>query len=92
VNDDRITYTQLSRLTDARDHDKRAAHAIENAARGANTTEHAIRQAAAMIRAKLGETGQRLDHGLNLSDLGELQRMPVLSGAQDSDVGGVWGR
>ena len=30
-----------------------------------------------MIRAKLGETGQRPGHGLSLNDLGELQRMPA---------------
>ena len=77
MNADRIPYRQLRQLTDARDHDKRAAHAVENAARGVNTTEQAIRQTAAMIRAKLAEIEQRLDHGLNLNDLGELQRMPA---------------
>ena len=30
-----------------------------------------------MIRAKLAEIEQRLDHGLNLHELGELQRMPA---------------
>lgn len=74
VNDDRITYTQLRQLTDGRD--RPAARAVENAARGVNATEQAIRQNAAMIRAKLGEIEQRLDAGLSLNDLGELQRMP----------------
>jgi hypothetical protein len=77
VNDDRITYAQLSRLTDARDNDKRAAHAVENAVRGVNAAEHAIRRAAAMIGSKLDETVQRLDLGQWLNDLGELQRMPA---------------
>ena len=75
MHDDRIPYRQLRRLTDGRD--RPAAHAVENAARGVNTTEQAIRQNAAMIRAKLAEIEQRLDHGLNLNDLGELQRMPA---------------
>jgi len=75
VNDDRITYDQLSQLIDGRD--RPAAHAIENAARGVNATEHAIRQNAAMIRATLDQIEQRLDHGLSLNDLGELQRMPA---------------
>ena len=75
VNDDRITYRQLGQLIDGRD--RPAAHAIENAARGVNAAEQAIRQTAAMIRAKLGEIEQRLDHGLSLNDLGELQRMPA---------------
>jgi hypothetical protein len=75
VNDDRITSRQLGQLTDGRD--RPAAHAIENAARGLNAAEQAIRHTAAMIRANLGETGQRLDHGLSLNDLGELQRMPA---------------
>ena len=75
VNDDRITYRQLGQLIDGRD--RPAAHAIENAARGVNAAEQAIRQNAAMIRAKLGEIEQRLDHGLSLNDLGELQRMPA---------------
>jgi hypothetical protein len=75
VNDDRITYTQLGQLTDGRD--RPAARAVENAARGVNAAEQAIRQNAAMIRAKLGEIEQRLDHGLGLNDLGELQRMPA---------------
>ena len=75
MNDDRITYGQLSQLIDGRD--RPAAHAIENAARGVNATEHAIRQTAAMIRAKLDQIEQRLDHGLSLNDLGELQRMPA---------------
>ena len=75
MNQDRITYDQLRKLIDGRD--RPAAHAIKNAARGVNAAEQAIRQIAAMIRAKLGETGQRLDHGLSLNDLGELQRMPA---------------
>jgi hypothetical protein len=75
VNDDRIPYGQLSRLTDGRD--RPAAHAIENAARGVNATERTIRQTAAMIRATLDQIEQRLDHGLSLNDLGELQRMPA---------------
>jgi multidrug resistance efflux pump len=75
VNDDRIPYRQLRQLTDGRD--RPAAHAVENAARGVNTTEQAIRQTAAMIRAKLAEIEQRLDQGLNLNDLGELQRTPA---------------
>jgi hypothetical protein len=75
VNDDRITCRQLGQLIDGRD--RPAAHAIENAARGVNAAEQAIRQNAAMIRAKLGEIEQRLDHGLSLNDLGELHRMPA---------------
>ena len=75
MNDDRITYRQLGQLIDGRD--RPAAHAIENAARGVNAAESTIRQTAAMIRAKLGEIEQRLDHGLSLNDLGELQRMPA---------------
>ena len=75
MNDDRITYRQLGQLIDGRD--RPAAHAIENAARGLNAAEQTIRQTAAMIRAKLGEIEQRLDHGLSLNDLGELQRMPA---------------
>ena len=51
MNDDRITYDQLSQLIDGRD--RPAAHAIDNAARGVNATEHAIRQITGMIRAKL---------------------------------------
>ena len=74
-DDDRITHRQLGRLTDGRD--QPAAHAIENAARGLNAAESAIRQTAAMIRAKLAEIDQRLDHGLSLNDLGELQRTPA---------------
>jgi hypothetical protein len=54
VNDDRITHHQLSRLTHGRD--RPAAHAMDNAARGVNATEHAIRQITGMIRAKLTET------------------------------------
>jgi hypothetical protein len=42
-----------------------------------NATERTIRQTAAMIRARLDQIEQRLDHGLNLNDLGELQRMPA---------------
>jgi hypothetical protein len=75
VNEHRISCKQLSQLTDGRE--RAAAHAIENAARGVNAAEQVIRQTAAMIRVKLGEIEQRLDHGLNLNDLGELQRMPA---------------
>jgi hypothetical protein len=75
VNDDRITYDQLSQLTGGRD--RPAAHAIDNAVRGVNTTERTIREITGMIRAKLTEIEQRLDHGLSLNDLGELQRMPA---------------
>ena len=75
MNDDRITYRQLGQLIDGRD--RPAAHAIENAARGVNAAEHAIRQTAAMIRSKLDETVQAFDRGLSLNDLGELQRMPA---------------
>ena len=75
MNDDRIPYHQLSRLTHGRD--RPAAHAIDNAARGVNTTEQAIRQLTRMIRAKLDQIEQRLDHGLSLNELGELQRMPA---------------
>ena len=75
MNQDRITYDQLSQLTDGRD--RPAAHAIDNAARGVNATERTIRQLAAMIRATLDQIEQRLDHGLSLNDLGELQRMPA---------------
>jgi hypothetical protein len=72
---DRIPYHQLSQLTGGRD--RPAAHAIDNAARGVNATEHAIRQLTGMIRAQLTDIEQRLDHGLSLNDLGELQRMPA---------------
>ena len=75
MNDDRITYDQLSQLIDGRD--RPAAHAIDNAARGVNATERTIRQITGMIRAKLTEIEQRLDHGLSLNELGELQRMPA---------------
>jgi hypothetical protein len=75
VNDDRITYQQLSQLAGSRD--KRAAHAVDNAVRGVNAAESTIRQTAAMIRSKLEETVRRLDLGLSLNDLGELQRMPA---------------
>jgi hypothetical protein len=75
LNEDRITHRQLGQLTGSRD--RPAAHAIDSAARGVNATEQAIRQYAAMIRARLGEIEQRLDHGLALNDLGELQRMPA---------------
>ena len=51
MNDDRITYDQLSQLIDGRD--RPAAHAIDNAARGVNATERTIRQITGMIRAKL---------------------------------------
>jgi hypothetical protein len=78
VNADRIPYRQLRQLRQLIDgRDRPAAHAVENAVRGVNTTEQAIRQNAAMIRAKLGEIEQRLDHGLSLHDLGELQRVPA---------------
>ena len=75
MNDDRITYRQLSQLIDGRD--RPAAHAIDNAARGINATERTIREITAMIRAKLTEIEQRLDHCLSLNDLGELQHMPA---------------
>jgi flagellar biosynthesis chaperone FliJ len=75
VNDDRITYRQLGQLIDGRD--RPAAHAIDTAARGVNATENAIRQLTAMIRATLDQIEQRLDHGLSLNELGELQRMPA---------------
>lgn len=75
MNQDRITYGQLSQLIDGRD--RPAAHAIDTAARGVNATEHAIRELTGMIRAKLTEIEQRLDHGLSLNDLGELHRMPA---------------
>jgi len=75
VNDDCITYDQLSPLIDGRD--RPAAHAIDNAARGVNATERTIRQITAMIRAKLDQIEQRLDYGLSLNELGELQRMPA---------------
>ena len=75
MNDDRISYKQLGQLIEGRD--RPAAHAIENAARGVNAAESTIRRTAAMIGAKLGEIEQRLDHGLSLNDLGELQRMPA---------------
>jgi hypothetical protein len=75
VNDDRITCHQLSQLTHGRD--RPAAHAVENAARGVNATEQAIRQLTGMIRAKLDQIEQRLDRGLSLNELGELQRMPA---------------
>jgi flagellar biosynthesis chaperone FliJ len=75
VNDDRIPYDQLSQLIDGRD--RAAAHAIDNAARGVNATERAIRQLTGMIRTRLGQIEQRLGHGLSLNDLGELQRLPA---------------
>ena len=75
MNDDRISYDQLSQLTGGRD--RPAAHAIDNAARGVNATEHAVRQITGMIRAKPGQIEQRLGHGLSLNELGELQRMPA---------------
>ena len=75
MNEDRITYDQLSQLIDGRD--RPAAHAIDTAARGVNAAERTIREIAGMIRAKLTEIGQRLDHGLSLNELGELQRMPA---------------
>jgi hypothetical protein len=75
VTGDRITYTQLSQLIN--DRDRPAARAIDTAARGVNATEHTIRQISGMIRAKLTEIEQRLERGLNLNDLGELQRMPA---------------
>ena len=75
MNDDRIPYDQLSQLTDSRH--RPAAHAIDNAARGVNATEHAIHQLTGMIRAKLTEIERRLDRGMSLNELGELQRMPA---------------
>jgi hypothetical protein len=75
VTANRITYDQLSQLTDSRD--RPAAHAIDTAARGVNATERTIREITKMIRAKLTDIEQRLDHGLNLNELGELQRMPA---------------
>ncbi len=72
MNDDRITYDQLNQLTDGRD--RPSARAIDNAVRRVNATERTTRQTAGMIRAKLTEIEQRLDHGLRLSNLGELQR------------------
>ena len=72
MNDDRITYDQLSQLIDNRD--RATAHAIDTAARGVNATERTIRQVTGMIRAKLTEIEERLDHGLNLD---ELQRLPA---------------
>jgi hypothetical protein len=75
VNDDRITSQQLSQLTGSRD--TRAVHAVDNAVRGVNAAESTIRQTAGMIRSKLEETVRRLDLGLDLNDLGELQRMPA---------------
>ena len=75
MNDYRITYDQLSQLTDSRH--RPAARAIDNAARGVNATERTIRQLTRMIRAKLTEIEQRLDRGLSLNELGELQRMPA---------------
>ena len=75
MNQDRITYDQLSQLIDGRD--RPAAHAIDNAARGVNATERTIRELTGMIRARLDQIEQRLDHGLSLNDLGELQHMPA---------------
>ncbi len=75
MHEDRITYAQLSQLID--DRDKHAAHAIENAVRGVNATERAIRQTATMIGSKLTQTLLSLDLGLSLNGLGELQRMPA---------------
>lgn len=77
MNADRITYAQLRQLTDAPANDNRTAHAVENAVRGVNDNESAIRSAAAMIRAKLDEVERRLDLGLSLNDYGELDRMPA---------------
>ena len=75
MRDDRIPYDQLSQLTGGRG--RPAAHAIDNAARGVNATERTIREISGMIRAKLTEIEQRLDCGLSLNELGELQRMPA---------------
>jgi hypothetical protein len=75
VTGDRISYAQLSHLTGSRD--RPAAHAVENAVHGINTTERTIRQAAAKIRSALDETVQRLDQGLRLNDADELQRLPA---------------
>ena len=74
MNDDRITYDQLSQLTGGRD--RPAAHAIDNAVCGVNATERTIRQITGMIRAKLDQIEQRMDQGLRLNKLGELQCMP----------------
>jgi len=75
VHEDRITHAQLSQLTGTRD--KPAAHAAGNAVRGVNAGGSTIRQTAAMIGSKLDEIVQRLDAGLSLNNLGELQRMPT---------------
>ena len=75
MNDAHIPYRQLGQLTAGRD--RPAAHAIATAARGVHATENAVRQLTGMIRAKLTEIEQRLDHGLSLNDLGELQRLPA---------------
>ena len=48
-----------------------------HAARGVNATERTIREITGMIRAKLTGIEQRLDCGLSLNELGELQRMPA---------------
>jgi hypothetical protein len=75
VHEDRITYAQLSQvsqLTGTRD-----THAAGDAVRGVNATESTIRQTAAMIISKLAGIAQRLDAGLSLNDLGELQRTPA---------------
>jgi flagellar biosynthesis chaperone FliJ len=72
---DRITYHQVGQLTHGRD--RSAAHAIVNAVRGVNIAERTIRELTAMIRARLTEIEQRLDRGLSLNELGELQRMPA---------------
>jgi hypothetical protein len=70
----RISWTQLGTLIDGRD--RPAARAIEEAVQGVNTTEQTIRATTAMIRARLTEIDQNLDHGRSLNPLGELHRMP----------------
>ena len=75
MNDDRISRAQLDRLTVGRD--PRAAHAIDEAVRGVNSAEAAIRQLAAKIRAALDAAEQRLDQSRVLNDHGELQQMPA---------------
>ncbi len=90
MNDDRISYKQFGQLIEGRD--RPAAHAIENAARGVNAAEQAIRQTAAMIRAKLGEIEQRLDHGLSVRRRSGFLWRGRGSGAGDADAGvaGGW--
>lgn len=72
---DRIAYQQLGQLTAGRE--DRTARAISNAVHGINDAEAAIRRNAAFITSKVTETISRLDHGLGLNDLGELQHAPA---------------